>query len=177
MTLYYVNHVIHPIETPDSIYGVGVYHAFLVVWPIWSEILWWKANSSETLSPENPSSWTFWSEVPIPLLPVSRHVVEFSRILWQKRPLTKGKQWQKSLWRRVLWPKSLWRIVLWHKSLRKKPLATTILVPIWNHPWFYIIKSYAKREEIMQIFLVSLFLACWWEIMNPSQHHLFTAKM
>ena len=40
MTLYYVNHVIHPIDTPDSIYGVGVYHAFLVVWPIWSEILW-----------------------------------------------------------------------------------------------------------------------------------------
>ena len=31
MTLYYVNHVIHPIETPDSIYGVGVYHAFLVM--------------------------------------------------------------------------------------------------------------------------------------------------
>ena len=39
MTLYYVNHVIHPIETPecyiyeqrDSICGVGVYHTFLVV--------------------------------------------------------------------------------------------------------------------------------------------------
>ena len=41
-----MNHVIHPIETPecyiyeqhDSICGVGVYHTFL-------EILWWKTNS------------------------------------------------------------------------------------------------------------------------------------
>ena len=48
-----MNHVIHPIETPecyiyeqrDSICGVGVYHTFLVVWPLWSEILWWKTNS------------------------------------------------------------------------------------------------------------------------------------
>ena len=77
----------------------------------------------------SPSSEAFWSEVPIPLLPVSRHVVEFSRILWQKRPLTKGKQWQKSLWRRVLWPKSLWRIVLWHKGLWGKNL--------WPQPSWY----------------------------------------
>ena len=77
----------------------------------------------------SPSSEVFWSEVPIPLLPVSRHVVDFSRILWQKRPLTKRKQWQKSLWRMVLWPKSLWRIVLWHKGLWGKNL--------WPQPSWY----------------------------------------
>ena len=77
----------------------------------------------------SPSSEVFWSEVPIPLLPVSRHVVDFSRILWQKRPLTKRKQWQKSLWRMVLWPKSLWQIVLWHKGLWGKNL--------WPQPSWY----------------------------------------